>query len=318
MEKYKLNSGHEIPLLGLGTWKAVDEKQLYLTVREAINLGYRHFDCAKIYFNEKIIGKALNDAIAANEIKREDIFVTSKLWNDSHAKDDVLPALQSTLQDLQLDYLDLYLIHWPVCFKKGVDFPNNTDDFIPLNSLPISQTWEGMEKTIEAELVKSIGLSNFSIKKIDELYNHSNIKPAVNQVESHPFLQQNELLNYCHSKNIAVTAYSPLGSQDRPEHLKSQGEVPILENPVIKQIAAKHNATPAQILIKWQMQRNVIVIPKTTTPKRLKENFDSQFISLDNADMAKISSLDKHQRYLTGSFFTIEGSGYTQENLWDE
>jgi len=318
MKKYRLNSGYDMPLLGLGSWKALDERQLYSIIREAINTGYRHFDCAKIYGNETIIGSALKDAFNDRDVKREEIFVTSKLWNDSHAKQDVIPALESTLWSLWLDYLDLYLIHWPVCFKKGVDFPKTPDEFIPLEELPVSQTWSEMEKTVTAGLTRSIGVSNFSIKKLDGIYSNSSIKPAVNQVESHPFLQQKALLEYCNSKNIAFTAYSPLGSKDRPDALRAKGEVPVLENPVIVKIAHKHNVTPAQVLIKWQIQRNVVVIPKTTNLNRLKENFAAQFIELDDSDMQEIASLDQHFRYLTGEFFTPTGSGYTIENLWDE
>jgi len=318
MKTYKLNSGHEMPLFGLGTWKATHEKDLYNSIREAIKIGYRHFDCAKIYFNEKTVGNALNDAMNAGEIKREDIFVTSKLWNDSHAKNDVIPALQSTLNDLKLDYLDLYLIHWPVSFKKDVEFPSSVADFIPPENMPIAQTWQGMEAAAGEGLVKSIGVSNFSIKKLRELDKTAQIKPANNQVEAHPYLQQNELLEYCNSKNILMTAYSPLGSKDRPSALKPENEPALLEDPIIRHIAQKHGATPAQILIKWQIQREVAVIPKSTSPDRLKENYNARLIELDEADMQEIAKLDKHFRYLTGEFFTPPGSGYTMENLWDE
>ncbi len=318
MKTYKLSSGYEMPLFGLGTWKAVQEDELYNAVREAITIGYRHFDCAKIYANEAVVGKALNDAFRANEVKREEIFVTSKLWNDSHAQGDVIPALQSTLRDLGLDYLDLYLIHWPVCFKKGTEFPTSTDDFIPPENLPISQTWQGMEKAVGQGLAKSIGVSNFSIKKLKELDKTSKIKPANNQVELHPYLQQKELSEYCNANNIALTAYSPLGSMDRPSSLKPENEPSLLEDAVIARIAQKHNATPAQVLIKWHIQRGVAVIPKSTNFNRLKENHDAQFVGLDEPDMKKIASLERNFRYLTGSFFTQPGSGYTLENIWDE
>lgn len=318
MQTYRLNSGYDMPLLGLGTWLAQEEEKLYKTVREAINTGYRHIDCAKIYGNETVIGKALNDAFKSGDIKREDVFITSKLWNDSHARKDVASALEATLNDLGLDYLDLYLIHWPVCFKKGVSFPKSPDDFIPLEKLPVEETWQGMEDAVEKGLVKSIGVSNFSIKKLDGIYGQAGIKPAVNQVECHPLLQQKELLDYCNPKNIAVTAYSPLGAKGMPEALRVKGELPVLENPVINEIAKKYSATPAQVLIKWQIQRNVIVIPKTTNLNRLKENFDSQNVELDKSDLEKIASLNKHFRYLNGSFFAAPGSGYTLENIWDE
>lgn len=318
MQTYKLNSGYEMPLLGLGTWKADNPKELRNALKEAVNIGYRHIDCAKIYENEKVIGKALNELFQEGIIKREEIFITSKLWCDSHAKTDVIRSINSTLRDLQLEYLDLYLIHWPVCFTKGTIFPSRTEEFISLENLPISKTWKGMERAVEEGLVRSIGVSNFSIKKLEELDKTATIKPAVNQVESHPFLQQTKLLEYCNSKNIAMTAYSPLGSRDRAGFVKSENEPSLLDNSIIKKIAEKHEATPAQILIKWQLQRNVIVIPKSVNAGRLKQNFEAQFVELDNEDMAQIATLDRHFRYINGTFFTPKGSGYTLHNLWDE
>ncbi len=184
--------------------------------------------------------------------------------------------------------------------------------------MPIAETWQGMEQAAKEGLVKSIGVSNFSIKKLQELDKTAQIKPANNQVEAHPYFQQNELLEYCNSKNILMTAYSPLGSKDRPSALKPENEPTLLEDPVINKIAEKHNATPAQVLIKWHIERDVAVIPKSTSPKRLKENYNAQFIELDRADIQEITALDRGFRYLTGEFFTPPGSGYTLENLWDE
>lgn len=318
MKTYKLSSGYKMPLFGLGTSKAEKEDELYKAVREAVNIGYRHIDCAKIYENEHVIGKALNDAFKANDVKREEMFITSKLWNDSHATDDVIPALKSTLQDLKLDYLDLYLIHWPVCHKKGIVSPADASEYISIEKLPISETWIGMEKAEEEKLVKSVGVSNFSIKKLKELDKTAGIKPVVNQVECHPFLQQKELLDYGNSKNIALTAFSPLGARDRTGCFLVKDEPSLLDNSVINKIAQKHNASPAQVLIKWQIGRNVVVIPKSVNPKRLKENFEAQFIELDEIDLKEISTLDRHFRFMNGTFFNFAGTDYSLETLWDE
>lgn len=315
MKNIKLNSGYEIPILGLGTWKS-GKGEVYRAIREAIKIGYRHFDCAHIYGNETEIGEALADAVAVGDVNRTELFITSKLWNDSHAPADVEPALRATLNDLRLDYIDLYLIHWPVAVRKGAISDLNDSDFISLKILPISDTWKEMERLAGLGLAKSIGVSNFSIEKIEEMKNYASIMPAVDQVESHPFLQQDDLIEYAHNNGIAITAYAPLASRDRPDNLKSFNEPQLLEHPVILAVADKHHATPAQILIAWQIQRDIIVIPKSTSEQRLKENYDAQNIHLDSNDMLEINKLNKDYRYVTAKPFVSKKNGYTEESIW--
>ncbi|NVN80567.1 MULTISPECIES: aldo/keto reductase [unclassified Vibrio] len=313
-----LQSGATIPQVGLGTWKADEPGQTYEAVRSAIKLGYRHFDCAPGYGNEKEIGDALVDAMHDEEVTREELFITSKLWNAHHFPEDVMPSLKQTLADLKLDYLDLYLMHWPVALKKGVGFPEKGDDFVSLDDLPLEKTWEAMEEAHIKGLVKDLGVSNFSAKKLHHLKGNCLIQPIMNQVEMHPYLQQQELIDYCHSQGIAVTAYAPLGSGDRPELLTSENEPTLLDHPLIQSIANEHSVTPAQVLIAWGLQRNIVMIPKSANPERQQLNLNAQEVNLTTENMADIQKLDLNYRYLAGEFWALEGSPYTLENLWDE
>lgn len=312
MKKLTFKNQDQMPILGLGTWKSKPE-EVYNAVLEAIKAGYRHIDCSPIYGNEIPIGKALQTAFSEGIVKREDLWITSKLWCNAHKEDEVIPALKKTLEDLQLDYLNLYLIHWPIVFKSDVIFPEKGEDFVDLNIVPVAETWQGMEACVEHGLCRHIGVSNFSIRKLKDLIEISLIKPEVNQIEMHPYLAQNKMVDFCKKEQILLTAYSPLGSGKTTAQKNA-----LLEDPTLIDIAAKHNCSPAQILIKWSIQRNIAVIPKSVTPERIKENMDVWKISLDNSDMEDIATLDLHFRYIDGSFWLMENSPYTLENLWDE
>ena len=317
MKYLDFRNGDSMPALGLGTWKS-NPGEVYNAIIEAIKVGYRHIDCAMIYANEAEIGKAINDAIGSGLVKREDLWITSKLWCNSHGKENVIPALQSTLNDLQLDYIDLYLVHWPVVLKHNVIFPEKGEDMVSLKDQPISETWSGMESAVALRLAKHIGVSNFSIKKLKSISAIAKIKPEVNQIELHPLLQQQEMLEYCNNENINLTAYSPLGSKDRIPEMKAQNEPNLFENPIISEIAEAHDCSSAQVLISWAIERGTSVIPKSVNPGRLKQNFESINIKLSEDEMNRIAKLDKHFRYVNGAFWALPGSSYSIAELWDE
>lgn len=315
MKTLKFTNGDTMHAIGLGTWKSTgaDVKK---AVKDALHAGYRHIDTAAAYGNEEVIGEALSEIFAEGKILREDVFITSKLWNDSHAEGQVIPALQDSLKKLQLDYLDLYLIHWPVAFRNGVDFPKKPEDYLTPEEAPIIETWKQMEKAKKDGLAKHIGVSNFSDVKLKELIEKASVKPEMNQVELHPLLQQDDLLAYCKSENVLVTAYSPLGSGDRSNSMKGENEPNLLEIDTIKDIARKHNASAGQILISWHNHRGNAAIPKSTSKEHIKENFKAASIELDEADMKAIAKLDEHYRFITGKFFEEPSKGY--KDIYDE
>ena len=317
MQSLRLDNGDQMPILGLGTWKS-EPNEVYEAVKAAVLLGYRHIDCAAAYGNEAEIGQALSECIQDGVVKRDELWITSKLWNDSHAAGDVQPALEKTLGDLRLDALDLYLMHWPIAFRRGVAFPRSAGDLIGPDELPISETWEGLEAAKDRGLCHHIGVSNFSVAKLESLLRTGRVKPAVNQIELHPYLQQPSMLDFCRDAGILVTAYSPLGSLDRPDMLKAEGEPNLLEDPIVLEIAETNGATPAQVLISWSIHRGVSVIPKSVDPARLKENLVAAEVPLSEEDLRRIAELDRGRRYLGGEFFAMEGSPYTVASLWDE
>ena len=304
-----------MPVFGLGTWKS-PKGEVSKAVTEALRVGYTHVDAAWIYQNEQEVGEGIREAMKAGAIARDSLFVTSKLWNSFHQPEAVEKGCLESLSALGLDYLDLYLMHWPIAFKPEKSQHNSAEDFYSLDELPLSKTFEAMVQLREKGLVKSVGVSNFSISKIEKVIAETGIVPAINQVEMHPYNPQNELLNYCHEKGMHVTAYSPLGSSDRPASMKAKDEPPLLENKDVKAIAAKEALSPAQLMIAWALDRGTIAIPKSTNAKRIAENLAAVEHSLSSEARTALDNIDIQYRYVSVSDWYIPGVTYEGADFW--
>ncbi|GAB2280386.1 hypothetical protein Dimus_015021 [Dionaea muscipula] len=308
------HGGGSMPLLGLGMAPdpPVPHDVTRGAVLDALEVGYRHFDTAALYKTEQPLGEAISQALLSSLIRsREEIFVTSKLWCSDAHKGLVLPALHKTLQNLELDYVDLYLIHWPVSSTPGaIEYPIKKEDFRPMDYKSI---WADMEECQKLGLAKAIGVSNFSCKKLSHLLAIATIPPAVNQVEVNPAWQQKKLIDFCKANNILVTAYSPLGATGT-----FYGNNRVLESDIINEIATTRGKTAAQVSLRWAFEQGIAVVVKSFNRERMKQNLDIFDWELSADDHEKIRKIPQ-SRVCTGSDYTSSyGPFRTLEELWDE
>jgi alcohol dehydrogenase (NADP+) len=316
--KRKLKTGATMPAIGLGTFGSdhVSPAQVGAAVLGAAAIGYRHFDCASVYGNEDAVGASL-EQILRGGVRREDLWITSKLWNDKHSEDDVIVSCRKSLADLRLDYLDLYLVHWPFpnFHPPGCDVTSRSADARPYIHENYMKTWRKMEELVDLGLVRHIGTSNMTIPKLKPVLRDARIRPAVNEMEMHPHFQQPELFQFVVDHGIQAIGYCPIGSPGRPERDRTPEDTAPTEDPVIVKIAQRHGTHPAVVCIKWAVQRGQTPIPFSVNNYRANlEGVAGD--PLSDEEMREIAAIDRNCRLIKGQVFLWK-DGQTWEDLWD-
>jgi alcohol dehydrogenase (NADP+) len=311
----KLGSGATIPAIGFGTFGSdrYSASEVAKAVEGALEVGYRHFDCASVYENEAEIGQVLEG------FPREQLWVTSKLWNDKHAPEDVRPSCEMSLSDLRMDYLDAYLVHWPFPnhHAPGVDATSRAADARPYVHEDFMATWRAMEELVDEGLVRHVGTSNMTVPKMELLLGDARIRPAVNEMELHPHFQQPEFFSYLLEKGIQPIGFAPIGSPERPDRDKTPEDTVDIEDPVIVRIAKDHGVHPAVVCIKWAVQRGQIPIPFSPRRNEFESNLQSVVQDpLTDDEMQAIAGIDRNDRLIKGHVF-LWREDQSWEDLWD-
>ena len=318
--KRALYTGTTIPCIGLGTFGSdrFSGEDIAEAVKGAVSVGYRHIDCAPVYENERLIGESIKEVIEGG-VKREELWITSKLWNDMHGKGDVSKSCEKSLKDLQLDYLDLYLIHWPFpnYHAPGCDFASSSPDAKPYIHENYMKTWSQMEELVKKGLVRHIGTSNMTIPKLKLVLGDAKIKPACNEMELHPHFQQPEFFDFCIKNEVQPIGFCPIGSPTRPVRDMTEDDTVDIEDPVIIKIAKRLDVHPAVVCVKWAVQRGQIPIPFSIHRNEYLSNLKSTIKDpLTEEEMEEISTIDKNCRLIKGQVFLWEGAE-SWEDLWD-
>ncbi|MAY56216.1 MAG: 4-dihydromethyl-trisporate dehydrogenase [Gammaproteobacteria bacterium] len=309
----------QMPAVGFGLWK-IAKQDTAAMVCQAISAGYRHLDSAADYGNEAETGDGIRQALEQGLCTRDELWVTSKLWNTFHRPEHVREACEKSLSDLGLEYLDLYLVHFPISLKyvpideryppEWLFDPDADNPTMEIDPVALSDTWQAMEKLVDAGLVRQIGVCNYNSALLHDLMAYARIKPAMLQIESHPYLTQERLLRLAANYDMAVTAFSPLGAGSYIELDMASEQESVLSQPVILAIAERLQRSPAQVVLRWGVQRGTAVIPKTSRVERLSENLDVFDFELGDDDMAAISALNQNRRFNDPGAFCEQAFGY--------
>ncbi len=319
--KRTLNTGDKIPAVGLGTFGSdrFTGEQIAEAVKGAISIGYRHIDCASVYGNEHLIGESLKEVLDSGLVKREELWITSKVWNDMHGDGEVISSCKKSLLDLKLDYLDLYLVHWPFpnFHAKGVDVSSRDPNAKPYIHDEFMKVWEQMEELKNKGLVRNIGTSNMTIPKMKLLLRDAKIKPACNEMELHPHFQQPEFFKYVTNNGIVPIGFCPIGSPTRPDRDKTETDTVDIQDPVIVKIAKRLNVHPAVVCVKWAVQRGQVPIPFSVHKNEYLSNIQCTISEpITEEEMKEIEGIDKKCRLIKGQVFLWKDN-QSWEDLWD-
>lgn len=317
-----LANGDKMPCMGMGTFGSdrFTPEQVSAAVAGAIDVGYRMFDCASVYGNEALIGQVFADAMQSGKVKRDELFITSKVWNDMHGRGDVLVSMAQTLKDLQLDYIDAYFVHWPFpnYHAPGCDGDARNPDSVPFSVERFMKTWRQMERLHDLGLAKHIGMSSMTIPKLEAVLSLCRIKPSVIEMELHPAFQQPALYDYCVNHGIEVIGFCPIGSPTRPDRDKTAEDVVDIQEPAVVEVAKAHNIHPAVVCLKWAVQNGHTPIPFSIRENEYFSNLQSTVVDpLTDAEMAKLKTVNQDCRLIKGQVFLWEGAN-DWHDLWDE